>query len=628
MANEVIIQVNDSGLGRKYSLDGALNGTPNGGVVLGRASDADIQLLGGLISKRHARVYRADDRYFIEDLASRNGVTVNGVRITKPARLEPNDLFAIGDAAFLFAPDLEVLPMDGGDKAVIVTGGNESDPTRPGFGHVVPVPLAAAPTPVEAFLGKSADLKTLLSELLRFVEERIPFGAAGLMRAREQSFEPVCLASSARTVSLPKGLLRAALARDQLLYVPDAAADTSFAGAPQVGTPRSIVVAPLKAGSETTGLLFLHADRPRAYEAAHLDALAALVPSIAVVLGLWDRQQTLAATLERMQVLHATKTASAIVGDSPVWRELRALIAKVSAAPSPVLIQGESGTGKELVARELHAGSRSAGPAAPFVAINCGAIPEHLMESELFGYEKGAFTGAQKRTPGKLELAHGGTLFLDEIGDLPLALQVKLLRALQEKQFYRLGGAQPVSIDFRLLAATHRELRAMVGAGKFREDLFYRINVVNMTLPPLREHADDVPLLVDHFLAEVNADLHRRVRGVERTALAALCRYSWPGNVRELKNVIERAVVLLDGDVIRVSDLPAEILADHGLADAPADATLPRQLDALEKKLITSALKRARGKKVAAARALGISRPTLDKKIKDYAIDAFAAEEA
>ena len=313
-----------------------------------------------------------------------------------------------------------------------------------------------------------------------------------------------------------------------------------------------------------------------------------------------------------------------LIGTTPQMREVYRLIEKVGPSPTTVLVTGESGTGKELVARALHAQSDRA--SGPFIQINCGAIPENLFESELFGYERGAFTGAVTEKPGRFELANGGTLFLDEVGELPRDMQVKILRALQERKIDRVGGVRPIEVDTRVIAATNVDLLKAVNEGRFRDDLYYRLNVIPLHLPPLRERKDDIPLLVEHFLRRFNKRLGKQVRRVDPEALAALLAHPWPGNIRELENLMERSVLLCEGDAIGVADLP-------GLRGVPSQAAADPELDALGLKeyvrVHTAKLERMRiqrvltaeeGNVTRAARRLGISRKSLQTKMKEYGL--------
>jgi two-component system response regulator AtoC len=319
--------------------------------------------------------------------------------------------------------------------------------------------------------------------------------------------------------------------------------------------------------------------------------------------------------------IHKENRFESILAKSKEMLDIFRTVAKIADFKTTVLVTGESGTGKELVARAIH--SRSNRSASPFVAINCGAIPENLLESELFGHKRGAFTDATSDRRGLFEEAHGGTLFLDEIGELPLNLQVKLLRVVQEEHIRRLGDTKDVKVDVRLVAATHRDLSADVKAGRFREDLFYRINVLLIHIPPLRSRREDVNLLVDHFILRNNARLGTRSRGVSTEARKLLLEYGWPGNVRELENTIERAMVLAETDLIEVVDLPERIrdaLDPVQVHLASGELSIKRTAAAIEQILIRRALQKTKGNRTRAADLLEISHRALLYKIKDYKI--------
>ena len=350
-----------------------------------------------------------------------------------------------------------------------------------------------------------------------------------------------------------------------------------------------------------------------------------------------------------------------LVGESTAIAQVYQVVEKVADTPSTVLITGESGTGKELVARALH--DNSSRNTGPFIKINCAAIPKTLMESELFGYEKGAFTGAVGSKPGRFELAHGGSLFLDEIGEIPVEMQVKLLRVLQESEFERVGGIKTIKVDVRLITATNRDLAAEIASGGFRDDLFYRLNVVPIHLPPLRERREDIPLLVNHFIARFNERLKKQVAGIEPEAIERLVSHHWPGNIRELENVIERTILFSEGSLIRTSDLPGEFggTPPQGLAAPAAQATEERaptaatssgalpavqspsaaasssvpqvgeevgslkeavraETERVERELIQRALDETAGNVTQAARKLQISRKSLQTKMKEFGL--------
>ena len=340
------------------------------------------------------------------------------------------------------------------------------------------------------------------------------------------------------------------------------------------------------------------------------------------VVGGVEMFRDLSMVAELRRQIHGTYTQDDIISKSPAMHGVRELVPLVARSSSTVLVEGEPGTGKELVARAIH----NLGPRQdmPFVAVNCGALPESLAESELFGYQKGAFTDAAKDKPGRFAMAEGGTLFLDEVGEISAAMQVKLLRVLQEREFMPLGGVVPVPADVRILAATNRDLATEVGHGRFRQDLFFRLNIVRIQLPPLRTRMEDVPLLVDNFIKKFNALQGRRITGISEPAMAQLLRHDYPGNVRELENAIEHGFVICGGSVIELQDLPPHI---RGEAVVPAGetaesaATSIGPLQDAEAAAIRAALAQHGGKRSQAARELGISRNTLWRKMKRYGIE-------
>ncbi|HKA34554.1 MAG TPA: sigma-54 dependent transcriptional regulator, partial [Candidatus Binatia bacterium] len=310
-----------------------------------------------------------------------------------------------------------------------------------------------------------------------------------------------------------------------------------------------------------------------------------------------------------------------MIGRSKAMQELFGLVRSIAETDVTALIEGETGTGKELIARAIH--YQSVRAAQPFIGVNCGALSETLLESELFGHEKGAFTGAAAQRKGIFEAAHGGTLFLDEIGETSSGTQVKLLRVLQEGEFQRVGGRETIKVDVRVVAATNRKLDDLVKSGKFRQDLYYRLNVFPLTVLPLRDRAEDIPPLVAHFIEKSNVRLHKNIRGATPQAMALLIAWQWPGNVRELENVVQRMAVVAKGEDLDVADLPADMRAE-----APPRAAAPKDLkgiarasaDAIEKKAIADALAASGGNVTRAAKALGVSRATLQNKMKAYGL--------
>jgi two-component system, NtrC family, response regulator AtoC len=370
----------------------------------------------------------------------------------------------------------------------------------------------------------------------------------------------------------------------------------------------------------------------------------------AIKLGAFDYitkpfdQSELSAVIAKAAKAHAiaqrsvradARARAAIIGDSPQMQEVFKIIDKVADTPSTVLITGESGTGKELVATALHGASGRRD--RPFIKINCAAIPATLLESELFGYERGAFTGAVTSKPGRFELADGGTLFLDEIGEIPVEMQVKLLRALQESEFERVGGIKTTHVDVRLVAATNRDLLVEIEAGRFRKDLYYRLAVVPIALPALRERRSDVPMLARHFLEKYNRKLNKRIEGIAEDALALLQGYPWPGNIRELENLMERVLLFADGPLITARDLPESMRHGAGSAPVPAPVSLHAveasasgegglkdiirmKAAELERDLIAKALEETGGNVTRAAKLLQISRKSLQTKMKEFGL--------
>lgn len=384
-------------------------------------------------------------------------------------------------------------------------------------------------------------------------------------------------------------------------------------------------------------MMSAHGDVRDAVEAMRLGAFDYLVKpfdpdELVMRLRKAVRERRLAADREaaRRPSAEGSRVAGArMIGDSPAVREALRLIDRVAGTPSTVLVSGESGTGKEVAARLIHERS---GRQGAFVAVNLGAVPESLLESELFGYEKGAFTGAADRKRGLFELADGGTLFLDEIGEMPLAMQVKILRAIQERRVTRLGGLGGVPVDARIVAATNRDLEAMVAEGRFREDLYYRVNVVRIHLPPLRERPGDALALAEHFAETLGPTVGRRGVSLGPDARELVASYPFPGNVRELANAIERALILSDGPVLRAEDLrlaragasPASTAGGEAVLEAAlpsasaAEGRSPRTLAELEREAILEALRRNGGRRGRSAEELGITRRTLLTKLKDY----------
>jgi Nif-specific regulatory protein len=388
------------------------------------------------------------------------------------------------------------------------------------------------------------------------------------------------------------------------------------------------VAAPLTTSVEVFGFVYLEmTDVAAGFDSDHLQLVTAICNLAAVALDTARYVERLSNETKRLQ--DELNFDRVMIAESAPMKEVRSFIAKVAPTDSTVLIRGESGTGKEMVARAIHLNSPRA--KRPFIAINCAALPENLIESELFGHEKGAFTGAIAQKKGKFELADGGTVFLDEIGELAPKLQVKLLRVLQENEFERVGGLRPIKLNARLIAATNKDLEAAIQSREFREDLFFRLNVLPLTMPPLRLRREDIPLLADYFVTKYAAKCQRRIKGVTAAARSCLERYYWPGNVRELESAVQRAVVMAATEFITPEDLPDDVLESEA-ADAgeptPNDqkvitavmAPTPKYHDAVreaKKQVIINAIEQSSGNYVEAAKLLGLHPNNLYRLIRN-----------
>jgi DNA-binding NtrC family response regulator/pSer/pThr/pTyr-binding forkhead associated (FHA) protein len=603
----------------------------SGRIVLGRAPGADLQLIDGKVSREHCAVDAAGARAMVEDLGSQNGTYVNGERIDKPTPLSEGDELVLGDTLLLVAGDqVELANARYGEGTLVVSPqGRASTAANPGG------PLSATINKdgmrglgvLASRLGNTEDEEEAATTLLDAIEsELLPKRATVLLRlwqgeqaASKERVVPLATRGKEAVVSISRTLLERAATVHRGVLVEDAMDSRELRGARSVilHSLRSVMVVPW-GHAEHAPRGFIHVDREpeRPFTASDLAWLEAVGHLATLRLG------------ERVAPRSGLHEEGP-VGASATFVAALSLATAAARVDSTVLLLGETGTGKEEVARLIH--QRSKRSRGPFVAVNCGAIAESLAESELFGHEKGAFTGAGATRLGAFETADGGTLFLDEIGDLSAKLQVKLLRVLQERAVVRVGGSHARQVDVRIVAATHRDLAADVKERLFREDLYFRLNVLPITLPPLRERRDDIPLLARVLLDRIAARLGLRAPGLGVDAEGALDTWDYPGNVRELGNVIERVLVLRDprdpgaidrDEVLAALGTPLRSPARRPMS--PADDKLGDAVARLEKTKVEDALRRARGIKSHAARILGISRPTLDKKIIDFKIDLWA----
>jgi transcriptional regulator with GAF, ATPase, and Fis domain len=503
---------------------------------------------------------------------------------------------------------------------------------------------------ITQMLGTSLDLRQVLEPVGHAIRLAVDFDAMGVVLfkpgGREYEFfgtvgEPP--PPGLDRIPVPEFSVGAALTAGRRVFLEEASKhfDPALAGDRALLTAglETCLWVPLQFGDEVGGALFFGKHEPRWYDGVDIEIATAVASQM--VLGiqhqrLAEEQRRLAAVERRARTLEQSlRTARSelhdrygfdqIIGHSTVLRDVLIRAAKVARTETTVLITGESGTGKELVARAIHYASPRA--EGPFVAVNCAALPDTLLESELFGHERGAFTGADRQKPGRFELAAHGTLFLDEIGELSAAVQVKLLRVLQEREFQRLGGTATLKADVRLIAATNRDLPAEMAAGGFRSDLFYRLSVFNVHLPTLRERGDDVLLLADSFIRSLAAKMGKGDVTLSRDAREVLRRHTWPGNIRELQNAVERALIICEGALVTAAHLaiplPSEAIRPPGSPE-PLRPSASMALDELERRAIIDALQRTHGHKAHAAQLLGLTRFQLYSRLKRYHIEVSA----
>ncbi|HKV34680.1 MAG TPA: sigma 54-interacting transcriptional regulator [Pyrinomonadaceae bacterium] len=599
-------------------------------VSIGREPSNLICVNDHSISRRHCLIRREGEAFKLVDLESYNGTFVNAVPIGEQS-LSHGDQIAVGSVRFLFLSRESELTTSDSPVEFAEDGLINPSTVRLAQKDALYLKPAAVITrlPADARIARDLNallkISTLLStirdstqlqrSLLETVLDTIPAQRGAILLVRENSEEVVASYGTDKKTQQPVRISRSVVEKviregeailclesDQLLR------DAESLLAARVC---SLLAVPLVIRERVAGLIYLDTANPAiALDEGHLQLLTAVGSMAAVALENVQHLQWLEGENQR---LHGEiNLEHNMIGESARMSEVFRFIEKIAPTDATVLIRGESGTGKELVAHAIHANSDRA--ARPFLAINCAVLSETLLESELFGYEKGAFTGAVAQKRGRLEVADGGTLFLDEVGELTPATQAKLLRVLQERQFERLGSTRTISVDVRVIAATNRNLEESIKAGTFRQDLYYRLNVISLTLPPLRERREDIPLLAYYFAAKYSKKCKRLVSGISPEARSCLLAYDWPGNVRELENAIERAVVLGNSEVIVPDDLPESLLATSA---APQQlSNYHEAVNEMKKKFILQAIEQSNGNYTAAAKLLGIHSTNLHRLIR------------
>jgi Nif-specific regulatory protein len=602
-----------------------------GHFTVGRSSENHIVLKDSLVSRQHAEIVCDGESVMLRDLGGKNPIRVNGQDV-QDYQLLPGDRISIGKTELVLeegAPGSTsplLVVKDGDGSGAQSLGGMSLEASTAVFDHA----QAKDSGPKSTYL-RLAGFYRFSEQVLKLDSEEdlyeLVLATATQATGAERGFlglavegrehDPHGLSvvrfwdpehgGKAQTMEMSESILSHIQRDRKALLVRDVPDRQDFGMSVIDLKIRSFICAPLTSGERFLGLIYVDTRAAREpFDRSDLEFVSALGRIAGMAIDTLRVRSSLRRENERLRSL--VSSAEEIIGSSPAMERVIQLIEKVAPRDTSVLIAGENGTGKELVARGIHNSSPRKG--CPFVAVNCGAIPPQLVESEFFGYEKGAFTGAAQTTEGKFDLANGGTLFLDEIGDMPLEMQVKILRALQERRFYRVGGKKEISVDVRVISATNADLKKAIEDGRFREDLYFRLAVVTIDVPPLRERGADVIEIAERFLnqgGEGGIVLPKPTR-------ECLRRYSWPGNIRELRNALEQAVILGDGKRILPSDLPAEI----GKTGRGKMLFRIKPLSEVEKRYILRVLDETEGNKAKAAQLLGISRETLYQKLKLY----------
>jgi len=612
---------------------------PDGEATLGRDPANAVAVADASVSRKHCLLRKEEDgRFQIKDLDSRNGTLVNG-RTVKEQWLRHGDEIATGDSVFLFlveehdqAAAISRVEFDDNYSTAETRLINPKEvvylqPERLQRELPATSQLAGnlnALLKISRVVHAIRDLEELQAQLLDLIFDVVPAGRGAILLADSAGQEFNCLYARTRHAGQPqlvrvsRTIARRVMKDDVAILGVDVPANSELRDVESLAASevRTLLCVPLTVFQRAIGCIYLDSTKAEdRFHDEHLQLLTAIAGVSAVALDNARRLQWLEEENQRLTT--EVRQEQSLVGEGARIKEIFQFLARVASTESTVLIEGESGTGKELAARALHRNSPRANK--PFVAINCAAIPESLLESDLFGHERGAFTGAAVQKKGRLEVADGGVVFLDEIGELAPTLQVKLLRVLQEREFERVGGTHSIKVDIRLIAATNRDLNAAVRDGEFRQDLYYRLAVVKLTMPPLRERREDIPMLTRHFVQKYAMRCKVKAKPVSREAMAALVTYEWPGNVRELENAVERALVMGASDTVQLEDLPESLLEQAPAAETH-EGKYHASVKELKKQLILDALEQTRGNYVEAAGILGVHPNYLHRLIRNLGL--------
>jgi Nif-specific regulatory protein len=606
---------------------------------LGRAKTNEIVLNDDLCSRVHAEVYYLEGHWRLHDRDSLNGVRVNGVNVEKDCELMVGDEISLGNSRLLFVENLAQLQVPGvpREPGAGVTVTKKLGQTRFDLAAEAAHPASGkTPVPQDApqrlrrdlsllyrlalDMGSAATLDELVTVVIRGLLEATAADTAAVLAVKDGRQLRVLghesRSDDAAYLKMPAPIAAGVIENREGVLAEDA--DRLRPKETANTTATSLICAPVALADKVEWLVHLYCTDPlKSLSADDLELTVAVGKQFAVAAGVLRREQELREENQRLKAQVATEVQ--LVGTSPAILDIEAQVTRVGPTNATVLIRGESGSGKELVARAIHLASpRRQGP---FVCLNCAALAESLLESELFGHERGSFTGATERKIGKFEAAHGGSIFLDEIGELNPGAQAKLLRILEGHPYERVGGNEPVRVNVRVVAATNRPLEEAVNSGQFRRDLYFRLQVVEIRVPPLRDRQSDIALLADYFLRKYSQETGRKIHGFTPAALDKMRAYNWPGNVRELRNVVERAVALGSGSVIDADEVwLSNLEALQRPAGGNSAEYQPMSIERLEKQHIEATLKFTDWNKSRAADILGIERSTLDRKIRAYDI--------
>jgi transcriptional regulator with GAF, ATPase, and Fis domain len=612
----------------------------HGDISIGREPSNDLCITDAALSRRHCLLMPRSEQFAIRDLGSRNGTRVNGVPVDEQL-LSHGDQIAIGSSLLVFLLREDELPLERNPVELTETAeiGNSALLLRPEDGWYGPPDRGIRTLPqtarvasdlsallkIATGIGGIRDQDSLQWQLLGMIFDLVPAErGAVLLFDRSGEFSSAVAWDRVRGPGHPVRVSRTVVQRvrrDRVgVVVNDVSGDEVFKQIQTLAELRvsSLLCVPLVVSGSAVGAIYLDSQAPSEhFDDRHLQVMTAVAGIASIALDNVRQWQQL--RQENQELRAEVNLEHEMIGASPRMKSVFNFIRRVAPTDSTVLIEGESGTGKELVARAIHRNSPRS--EHPFVAINCAAITETLLESELFGHEKGAFTGAVSQKKGKMEAAEGGTLFLDEVSELAPSLQAKLLRVLQEREFERVGGTRPIQLDIRLIAATNRLLLEAVQGGSFRKDLYYRLNVVAVTMPPLRERREDIPSLTDHFIAKASRKCKARMKPLSAEARSYLINYDWPGNVRELENAVERALVLGSTESILPDDLPEAVL-EAGSPSIEATAKYHGSIREVKKQLVLQALQQAGSNYIEAAKALGMHPNSLLRLIRTLDLKA------